>query len=196
MAGGSTSAHRRDEYLQAARIGIEPDRVALELDLTPGIAVAEQVLAVIDTDGNRSIDPSEGRAYAERLLGALVLDVDATPLRVTLVESVAPTTEALLNGEGTLRVRAVAPLHPLGAGLHHLRYQNGHRPDIGVYLANALVPSSGRVAIAAQRRNADQRDLTIEYELRADRATRIGGGLTVAVAGALLWVASRRRARR
>jgi hypothetical protein len=41
-AGGAASAHRMAEYLRAARLGIEPDRVAIELDLTPGIAVAEQ----------------------------------------------------------------------------------------------------------------------------------------------------------
>ena len=39
IAGGAgVSAHRRDEYLQAARLAIDPGRVQLELDLTPGIA--------------------------------------------------------------------------------------------------------------------------------------------------------------
>ena len=42
FAGGATlSAHRLDEYLQAARVGIEPDRLHLELDMTPGVAVAD-----------------------------------------------------------------------------------------------------------------------------------------------------------
>ena len=36
IAGGTrASAHRLDEFLQAARIAIEPDRVALEMSLTP-----------------------------------------------------------------------------------------------------------------------------------------------------------------
>ena len=44
------SAHRRDELLQAARIGIAADRVELELSLTPGIAVADDVIGTIDRD--------------------------------------------------------------------------------------------------------------------------------------------------
>ena len=29
-------AHRLDEYLQATRVGIERDRVSIDIDLTPG----------------------------------------------------------------------------------------------------------------------------------------------------------------
>src|SRR5215210_2258008 len=53
-AARSTSAHRLDEYLQATRLAIEPDRVEIALDLTPGIAVAESIVAEIDADGNNS----------------------------------------------------------------------------------------------------------------------------------------------
>ena len=42
------SAHRRDELLQAARIGIAADRIELELSLTPCIAVADDVIGAID----------------------------------------------------------------------------------------------------------------------------------------------------
>ena len=33
--GATVSAHRIDEYLQAARLAIAPDRIMLEMDLTP-----------------------------------------------------------------------------------------------------------------------------------------------------------------
>ena len=56
-AGSATSAHRRDEYLQAARIAVDPDRVRIELDLTPGIEVADGVIAGIDTDRSGTISP-------------------------------------------------------------------------------------------------------------------------------------------
>ena len=46
----AVSAHRRDEYLQAARLAVEPDRVELELDVTPGIAVADATIADLDRD--------------------------------------------------------------------------------------------------------------------------------------------------
>jgi len=180
------SAHRRDEYLQAARLAIDPDRVQIALDLTPGIAVAEGVLAEIDHDANRSISAVEARAYSERVLSDIALDVDGVPLRVELVDSAFPTIDTMRRGEGTTRIHAVAPMPRLAVGLHHLRYRNTCRSDIGVYLANALVPASDRVTVAAQRRDVDQRDLIVDYRLRGDRAARVRQGLPVGVTGALV----------
>jgi hypothetical protein len=36
--------HRLDEYLQAARLSLASERVALEIDLTPGIAIAPGII--------------------------------------------------------------------------------------------------------------------------------------------------------
>jgi len=178
------SAHRRDEYLQAARLAIDPDRVQLELDLTPGIAVAEVVLSEIDSDASRSISAAETRAYSQRVLNAIALDIDGAPLTVELVDADFPEIDTVLNGEGIARIHAVAAMPGLSEGVHHLRYRNRYRPDIGVYLANALVPANDRVAVTAQRRDVDQRDLTIDYTLRADAVTRVRGGLSVGILGA------------
>ena len=41
-------AHRDDQYLQATLVAIEPSGVRLQINLTPGVAVAEQVIAEID----------------------------------------------------------------------------------------------------------------------------------------------------
>ena len=192
------SAHRRDEYLQATRLAIDPDRVQIALDLTPGIAVAEAVLTEIDRDANRSISAEEARAYSERVLSAIALDVDGMPMRVELVDSAFPTIDAFGRGEGTTRIHAVAPMPHLTLGLHHLRYRNTYRSDIGVYLANALVPVSDHVTVAAQRRDVDQRDLLVDYTLRGDRTARVRHELSVGVAGALVLLVNvwwRRRAR-
>jgi hypothetical protein len=180
------SAHRRDEYLQAARIAIDPDRVQIELDLTPGIAVAKAVLTDIDCDANGSISAAEARAYSKRVLSHIALDVDGMPLGVELVDSAFPTIDAVGRGEGSVRIHAVALMPRLVDGRHHLRYQNAYRSDIGVYLANALVPASDRVTIAAQRRDVDQRDLLVDYTLRGDPAARVRQGVPVGVAGALV----------
>ena len=193
---GSSFAHRRDEYLQATRLAIDPDRVQIELDLTPGIAVAESVLADVDLDRNRSISAGEADAYCARLLSAMVVDVDGRPLALALTSSAFPDVGAMMTGEGTMRLQAVAAMPRLSGGTHRLRYRNSHRSDIAVYLVNALVPASDRVAVAAQRRDVDQRDVTIEYTLRPDAATRIRGGVLVAVAGAVIWLAVWWRRRR
>jgi len=199
MSGSWTSAHRRDEYLQAARLAIDPDRVELALDLTAGIAVAEVVLSEIDLDKDGLISVAEARAYSNRVLSAVALDVDGIPLRVELVESTFPTFDRVRKGEGTTRIQAAASMPRLADGLHHLRYRNAYRSDIGVYLANALVPASDRVIVAAQRRDINQHDLVIDYMLSGQPPPAARRGLSVGVAGALILIANvwwRTRARR
>ncbi len=190
MSGSWTSAHRRDEYLQAARLGIDPDRVELALDLTAGIAVAEVVLSEIDLDKDGVVSVAEARAYSDRVLSAIALDVDGIPLRVELVDSTFPTFDTVRKGEGTTRIQATASMPRLDDGLHHLRYRNAYRSDIGVYLANALVPASDRVIVAAQRRDVNQRDLVIDYMLSGQRTPTARRGLSVGVAGAIILIAN------
>jgi len=195
IAGRSTSAHRRDEYLQAARVAIDPDRVDMVLDLTPGIAVAENVLADIDLDGNKTISPREAGAYSARVLSGVALDVDGTPLRLELIDSAFPAIEAVLKGEGTTRIHAAARLPALAAGPHHLHFRNMNRADVGVYLANAMVPASDRVAVTGQQRDFDQRDLVVDYVLRADPTIRTSRWLSSGMIAVLLWIAALRRRR-
>lgn len=162
----------------------------IALDLTPGIAVAEVVLAEIDVDANGSISAAEARAYSTRVLTSIALDVDGIPLRVELIDSAFPPFDTVRKGEGTTRIQATASMPRLADGPHHLRYRNAYRSDIGVYLANALVPASDRVTVAAQRRDVDQRDLVIDYTLRGQPTTSARRGLSVGIGGALILVAN------
>ena len=198
IAGSSaeTSAHRRDEYLQAARLALDPERTHIELDLTAGIAVAEVVLADIDRDRTGTISSDEADNYAAVVRTAIRLEVDGTPLSVELINSRFPTVDAVRQGEGAIRLDLAAAMPPLAAGPHHLRYRNSHRADIGAYLANVLVPASNRVAISAQRRDVDQRELIVDYVLDADRSTSarawfLASFIGVALAVATLWRRSR-----
>ena len=191
--GTSTSAHRRDEYLQAARLAVDPDRVRVELDLTPGIAVAEGVIASIDTDRSGAISAAEAQAYAAIVRQAVRLDVDETPLVVALSASAFPDVEAMRSGEGAIRLTLTSALPPLGPGRHALRYRNAHRADIGVYLANALVPENPRVDITGQQRDVAQRELIVAYDLHPSRpgsgVVPFAGsvGVAVLVLAALAW---------
>lgn len=196
-AGASASAHRRDEYLQAARLAIDPDRVHVTIDLTPGIAVADAVVASIDADRNGAISASEARAHSEGIVDAIALELDGRSLRLELTGGTYPDVPAMLRGEGTARIDAVAHTPDLTDGAHSLRYRNGHRADIGAYLANALVPASDRVAVSAQRRDPEQRDLTIDFTVRADASTRARQGVAVGITGAVVWLMTvwRRRSR-
>ena len=185
-SGMGVSAHRVDEYLQAARIAIDPDRVQLELDLTPGIALAETILADIDRDHDGSLSSEEQRAYGRLVLDALTVDIDGTPVRAELASAGFPGADEIRRGEGTVRLQLTAALPGLSSGVHHLRFRNRHHPDRSVYLANALVPASDRVSVTAQRRDANQTELTIDYTLRAapvrPPAAWLLGGLVAATA--------------
>ena len=166
IAGTTLSAHRRDEYLQAARLAIEPRRVDVQLDLTPGIAIADRIVGDIDRDRDGTLSRDEQEAYVGRVLDAIELRVDGDVLRLERVESTFPSLDAIRGGEGTIRLRTVAVLPRLSNGDHELAFRNRHRPDVSVYLANALVPDGDSIAITAQHRDPAQRTLAIHYVVR------------------------------
>ena len=178
------SAHRRDEYLQAARIGIDPARVEIELDLTPGIALADAILADIDRNRDGSLSKEEQQAYASQVVTALTLEVDGTPVRAQLDAVEFPDADAMRRGEGTIRLHTGATLPRVSSGVHQLLFRNRHQPDRSVYLANALVPENHEVSVTAQRRDVDQTELTIDYVLRAAPARPAAAWLVAGLAAA------------
>src|SRR5438094_760267 len=122
IGGAALSAHRRDEYLQAARLAIDPDRVRVELDLTPGIAMAGAIIADIDRNRDGSLSAEEQRIYASLVMNALTLEADGTPVRAQLAGSSFPEPDAMRRGEGTIRLQSAATLPPASSGFHQLLY--------------------------------------------------------------------------
>jgi hypothetical protein len=165
-AGNSVSAHRRDEYLQAARIGIEPNRVQLQLDLTPGIAIADTVIGEIDRNRDGVLSSEEKRDYVGQVARALELTVDGRPLPLQPIASVFPDVAAFRRGEGTIQLQTAIAVPAAVDGDHHVTFRNSYRRDVGAYLANALAPGIDRVSVTSQRRDVDQRQVTIDYVVR------------------------------
>jgi hypothetical protein len=161
-------AHRLDEYLQATRLSVDIERVGLEIDLTPGVSVASEVFAWIDTNRDGQISNAEGEAYAQYVLRSVTLSVDGRPVPVTLVDVRFPQFHDMSLGVGTIQVRATAKVPAAGAGRHHVSYFNAHRPESSVYLVNALVPADSRIQIGGQRRDSAQRGLAFDYNVTAD----------------------------
>jgi hypothetical protein len=182
-AGVAVSAHRRDEFLQAARLAVEPDRVELELDLTPGIAVADATIADLDRDRDGVLSEGEKRAYAGRVLDAVILALDGRSLHVESTGSTFPGLNDFRRGEGTIQLHAAAVLPDQADGDHQFSFRNRNDRDGSVYLANALVPKSDRVTITAQRRDPAQRNLAIDYVLRSRPATSAPAWLLGSLAG-------------
>jgi len=188
-ASRGVSAHRLDECLQAARIAIEPNRVELELDLTPGMAVADAIISEIDRDRDGSLSTDETQAYVRRVLAAIDLENDGQSLEVKPGATTFAAIDALRRGEGMIRLRADAALPNPSTGPHHVFFRNRYRPDVSVYLANALMPASDRVAVTGQRHDAEQRDLTIDYALRSEHAMSVPAWIVAIISGVAALIA-------
>jgi hypothetical protein len=188
------AAHRLDEYLQATRIAIDDDRIVLEIDLTPGASIASRVFVLIDADRDGRIDDAEADMYAHRVLEAISLTIDGRRLSVRPTNREVPTFDDMALGTGSIRLRAVANAS-FGSGTHRLAYRNSHAPDASAYLVNALVPTDSRVQLGAPRRDALQRELTLDFAVAPDPTWLRAGWVAVAATVFLtLGVARQRRA--
>lgn len=162
-------AHRLDEYLQATRLAIATDRIELKIDLTPGIDVAASIFASIDTSRDGSISASEASAYANRVLEEIALEVDGTRRPLDLVSDEFPSLQEMSAGVGVIRLEARAPW-AAHAGRHWLHFRNDHVPSSSAYLVNALVPASPAIAITAQHRDTDQREIGLGFEIESTKS--------------------------
>ena len=158
-------AHGLDEYVQATRLDFGRDRVGVELDLTPGVAVAAEVFALIDRDHDMRITPHEIADYAQRVLRDLSLRLDDHEQPLTLLRAESPSWEQIHSGEGTIRIRAFAGVK-LTNGTHRIRYENMHqRQGRGAFLVNALVPSMRDIEIRHQHRDVLQHAIEVDFNV-------------------------------
>jgi len=156
-------AHRDDQYLQAMLVAIEPSSVRLQINLTPGVAVAEQVIAQIDRDRDGEISENEAAAYAESLQRDLTLRIDGQEFDLTLTASEFVPPEELRTGSAIIRIEFSASFGPLAAGPHRLTLENRHLTAMSVYLINAVQPRLATVQIDRQKRNDNQSVGEIEF---------------------------------
>ena len=169
-------AHRDDQYLQATLVAIEPSGVRLQINLTPGVAVAEQVLAQIDRDRDGAISKNEAAAYAESLKRDLTLRIDGRKLELKLTASEFVSPAELRTGSGTIQMEFSAIFGPLAAGPHRLTLENRHLTTMSVYLINAAQPRFATVEITRQKRNENQSAGEIEFTFHPFRPKRAASG--------------------
>jgi hypothetical protein len=159
-------AHRLDEYLHAARVAVAREAIRVEMDLTPGVGVARDVIRIVDRDGDGRITGHEAEGYARAILGRvhLTLDGQSQPLSLQHVE-ISPGHE-LLDGMGTISIVAAAQV-ATSSGRHQVVLRNEDDSPDGVYLVNALIPDTPGIVITSQTRDPRQRELRLEYDVRS-----------------------------
>ena len=165
----SASAHVLDQYLQVAQIALAPDGVRVELRLIPGAQVADRIFALIDVNGDGEISSAEGQTYARRAMQDVTIEVDGRRAPLALTGVRFPSRREMSEGAGAIRLELAAEAAFGAAGEHQLSFRNDHLPELGVYMANALVPTTDAIKITGQQRDALQRGLQVDFrELSAD----------------------------
>jgi len=164
----TAAAHVLDEYLQVAQIALSPDGVGVELRLVPGVQVADRIFAQLDLDHDGQLAPAEQQAYAQRVLQDVALDVDGRRATLALTAAGFPSRGELADGVGAIRLTFSAPAALGTPGDHRVEFRNRHLPELGVYLANVLVPDSDHIVVTRQQRDPWQRELRVECSARRD----------------------------
>lgn len=158
-------AHPLDVYLQATYLTVGPAQIVVELDLTPGVLVAPQILPELDTDGNEVISEAEGQAYAAAVLSNVVLAVDGQQLALTVSKIDMPAYLNIQAGYGTIRVFATATLADGMAGTHQISYANTYAPAGSAYQVNAFVENGDPITLGTQNRDGIQQTMTLDYAI-------------------------------
>src|SRR5262245_21596135 len=100
--------HVLDQFVQASRLELHHDGVDVELDLTPGVEIAQALFFQINTNRDGQISDAECRAYADKVVRDLVVSVDAKPLTLHLRSSTCPAFDQMRAGTGTIRLQATS----------------------------------------------------------------------------------------
>lgn len=175
-------AHRLDEYLQATLVSIEPGEIRLEINLTPGVAIAGQVLALIDRDHDGVISTNEAAAYAGLLKRDLRVLLDHREIYLNLTAINFPAPAELRTGWGIIQIEFRGKLGLLVAGSHRIAIENRHLPALSVYLLNAALSKSADIHIARQSRNDTQGAGEIEFIFHQPAGSFSALGIVAALA--------------
>jgi len=167
----TATGHVLDQYLQVAQIAVAADGVRVELRLTPGTQVADRILPLIDIDGNGQISSTEEQAYAQRILQDISLEVDGERMPLTLARVEFPSQGEMREGNGAIRLE-LSTQAPFGVtGDHQISFRNDHLPELGVYIANTLVPSTDSIRILGLQRDALQHGLQVNLRVQIAEAS-------------------------
>ena len=156
-------AHALDQYLQIAQIALAPGGAHVELRLIPGVQVADRVFTLIDVDGDGQISPAEEQAYARRVLQDVALEVDGRRASLALTGVQFPSRREMNEGVGAIRLDLAAEAALGAAGERQLSFRNDHLPELGVYMVNALVPTTSEIKITGQARDPLQREMRLSF---------------------------------
>lgn len=165
MQPSAVSAHPIDEYLQSAYIGLDPNQVTVEIDMTPGVLVAPTVMKLIDTDSDGVFSKSEGQAYGMRVLHDVSLSLDEQAISLSVSAVQMPDPLMMKAGGGEIRVTMAAAISPTIAVSHRLAFMNSHAPVKSAHQVSTLMPKASQLVIVGQNRSASSEGIAVDFQL-------------------------------
>jgi hypothetical protein len=130
----AAAAHPLDELFQVTYVVMAPNRITLQLELYPGVLIASQVLALIDTNSDDRISESESRAYVNLFLKDIIFELDGQPSPLTPTNFEFATPLDLRAGVGIIRYSQSPTSH------HHLPEQVKISDLLTLGISGGLVP--------------------------------------------------------
>ncbi len=132
-AGPATAlAHPPDQNVQISNITVGAMQVTVELDFTPGVLLAPEVLPVLAGDVDDVVSAKEAREYAQSIVDGVSLSIDGDVVGLTLMNVEMPVYLNFQDGYGLSKIVTVADL-PAGTFVTHKlenacdRYRKGLR---------------------------------------------------------------------
>ena len=174
LAPAATLAHPLDVYLMGSYVTVTPTQVEVEVDATPGVLLAPDVLTQIDTNGDGTLSDAESRAYVQTIVDALQLSVDGTPLTLSVTKIEMPSSLNIQAGYGLIRIYTSAdlPASATAAGATaSLSYVNGYTPTGAMYQVNTFTSGDTPIGLGAQQRSDDQASLDVQFAINGTVAS-------------------------
>jgi hypothetical protein len=167
VATGAAEAHRLDECLQGAFVSVGTNRLSVELNLTPGVAVAETFFQRADLNRDGSVSPEESRSFGQEVARSVSLALDGAVRPLEGAVGRFPALDELRTGSAVIQLEWVTAPLELTPGPHEVTFRNTWEPVPSVRLANAVMPESPRIRVVRQRRDASQGELVIDLAVEA-----------------------------
>lgn len=171
---------------QLAALTVRSTGITLELDLTPGLRVADAFVADLDQDHDGAVSRAEEGAFQARVSRDLDVRVDGLRQPLSVDRVTVPAVALLRTGEATIALRAHTTA-ALPGGTHRVCITNRFGAFPSAHAINAFA-GDHTVTLAAPSRTDEGRSLCVVATVVAPPQPRAGASLrtVLLVAGALL----------
>ncbi len=164
------SAHPIDELLQQVYVTPTAGHIQLAVEVLPGVAVATDFLAVVDSNGDGTMSDTEQQAFTSMLHSHVNLEVDGVTVDTEVEEAIYPDADLMIAGGGAIAISltAVTP----GNGERRVTVSDSYVPTAtsgavskSTFQIHFTADTGLPLAVGQIERTADGRSLTTSYEL-------------------------------